>query len=168
MKKVIYLGFQKERFEYETIVELRAEAKKYDIIIGHGCEIGNGCILGKGCKIGHGCEFGNGCKIGDYCTFGNSCTLGFNLVLMSRARIKSETNIYKIINLSGYYKYQASAIKTNTEILIQLGCFTRNISEWDNNFWNNDIEFPEGSPQGQERLNAYQTIKGIAEKVFKQ
>jgi len=45
MKKVIYLGNEKVRFEYSTLKQLQREAKKYNIIIGAGCYLGAGCSL---------------------------------------------------------------------------------------------------------------------------
>jgi hypothetical protein len=41
-----------------------------------------------------------------------------------------------------------------------MGCFTRKLSEWESNFWNNDNEFPnDGSEKSNLRLFAFETAK---------
>ena len=47
-----------------------------------------------------------------------------------------------------------------------MGCYPRTIAEWDDDFWNNNSEFPEKSEQGAIRLMAYQIAKSIAEKTI--
>jgi len=43
---------------------------------------------------------------------------------------------------------------------IRLGCFTRSVEEWNNDFWNNDDEFPnDGSMKSELRLLAYKTCR---------
>ena len=44
-----------------------------------------------------------------------------------------------------------------------MGCYTRTPQEWENDFWNNDREFIEGTPEGEKRLKAFMKIKKIME-----
>jgi len=47
----------------------------------------------------------------------------------------------------------------NTE-WIQLGCYFRKVEEWEEDFWNNNDEFPnDWSKQSKFRLLAYETCK---------
>ena len=41
-----------------------------------------------------------------------------------------------------------------------MGCFTRKLSDWESDFWNNDNEFPnDGSKKSNLRLFAFETAK---------
>ena len=43
---------------------------------------------------------------------------------------------------------------------VVMGCFTRTVKEWDNDFWNNDDEFPNNKSTDSElRKFAYKTGK---------
>ena len=46
------------------------------------------------------------------------------------------------------------------EEFIKLGCYTRKLSEWEFDFWNNDKEFPNnGSEKSNLRILAFNTAK---------
>lgn len=129
----IFFGFLKVRFEYELLAELQNEAKKYDV------------------------------SIGDDVSIGHAVSIGDCVSILTRAKIKPGIKITKILHLMNAYKYHASAYYFESELYIQLGCFTRTRTEWTNDFWNNNSEFPEGSEQGLARLEAYNKICAMAE-----
>jgi len=53
-----------------------------------------------------------------------------------------------------------SAIDQDGEKWVKLGCFTRKLSDWESDFWNNDNEFPnDGSEDSKLRVFAYETAK---------
>ena len=60
---------------------------------------------------------------------------------------------------TGLYAYLAMPViaEDGTEY-VRLGCHFHKVSEWEENFWNNDQDFPnDGSAKSQERLMAYRT-----------
>ena len=56
------------------------------------------------------------------------------------------------------YKYDVEiGITTKDEVIIKMGCFTRSLEEWEDNFWNNDNEFPNDNSTGSnKRLKAFE------------
>ena len=74
----------------------------------------------------------------------------------------------KIANTSvftGLYKYIAMPIiGEDGKQYIRLGCYTRLVSGWEKDFWNNNNEFPnDGNLNSQLRLLAYNTCKSWLE-----
>jgi uncharacterized protein YjbI with pentapeptide repeats len=69
--------------------------------------------------------------------------------------------IKKAIVFSGLYKYVVIPfISEDDEKYIKMGCFTRKLSEWESDFWNNNNEFPnDGSEKSNLRLFAFETAK---------
>ena len=69
--------------------------------------------------------------------------------------------IKKIRIFTGLYKYVVFAfISEDDEKYIKLGCHTRKLSEWENDFWNNPYEFPNnGSEKSKLRVFAFETAK---------
>jgi hypothetical protein len=63
------------------------------------------------------------------------------------------------IRIESQYRYQSYGYYCNGNKRVRLGCFDRTVEEWDADFWNNPGEFPEGSPQGENRLFVYNCIK---------
>jgi hypothetical protein len=61
------------------------------------------------------------------------------------------------------YQYHVSGYIIKGDIIIQMGCFTRSLADWQKDFWNNNDEFPEGSPQGALRLAAFNRVIKIME-----
>jgi hypothetical protein len=55
------------------------------------------------------------------------------------------------------YKYSVAAyINKKNEQIIQLGCCTRKRTEWENDFWNNEKEFPnDDSAKSNARMRAF-------------
>ena len=75
------------------------------------------------------------------CTLGDNCTLGYN-------KFFSSNNLYKYV----CFTY----INNKNEEIIQLGCFTRTRKEWEDDFWNNEKEFPnDNSDKSNARLRAF-------------
>ena len=55
----------------------------------------------------------------------------------------NKLTISKMAVFTGLYKYIAMPIITEDSTqYIKLGCYTRLVSEWEENFWNNNSEFP--------------------------
>jgi NDP-sugar pyrophosphorylase family protein len=167
--KVVFFGFSKVSFEYETIVELREEAKKYNITIGEGVTIGShvtiegGVTIGTNVTIGDDVTIGEGVTIGNHAKIEGSVTIGDDVTILTRAKIKTGITIRQIIHVCNAYKYHASAYYFEGVLFVQLGCFTRTKEEWEADFWNNDEEFPKGSEQGQKRIEAFRKICKMAE-----
>jgi len=69
--------------------------------------------------------------------------------------------IKKAVVITGLYLYWGMAIiDENNKEYIKLGCHTRSVKEWENDFWNNDDEFPNnGSLKSELRVFAYKTFK---------
>jgi uncharacterized protein YjbI with pentapeptide repeats len=69
--------------------------------------------------------------------------------------------IKKAIIFSGLYKYTVIPfISEEGEKYIKMGCYTRKLSEWKLDFWNNNDEFPnDGSEKSNLRLMAFETAK---------
>ena len=62
---------------------------------------------------------------------------------------------------AGLYLYYIIAYITETdEHRVKMGCHDRSVTEWDSDFWNNNIEFPnDGSFKSNQRLHAYNFAK---------
>ena len=69
--------------------------------------------------------------------------------------------ILKTTVFTGLYHYIAMPIiSEDNQHYIRLGCYTRLVSEWDADFWNNDSEFPnDGSLKSQYRVMAFEVCK---------
>ena len=164
--KTVYLGNGNRLFEYETIEALRKEAKRYGISIGH-VTIGNGATIENDVRIEDYCTIGNGVtfECSSYIKYGaaigNGATITNGVIILERANIKSGWKITNIVHLMNEYRYHVSAYRIDGIIIIQMGCFTRTLEEWENSFWNNDEEFIKGTPEGEERLLAFNKIKKI-------
>lgn len=62
---------------------------------------------------------------------------------------------------TGLYTYVVIPYTTETnEQRIKMGCYDRSLKEWEEDFWNNDNEFPnDGSLKSNQRLMAFETAK---------
>ena len=69
--------------------------------------------------------------------------------------------IKKAAVFTGLYKYICIPfISEENEIYIKMGCYTRLLSEWENDFWNNPSEFPNnGNIESKYRLMAFEFCK---------
>jgi hypothetical protein len=69
--------------------------------------------------------------------------------------------IKKAAVFTGLYKYICIPfISEEDEIYIKMGCYTRLLSEWENDFWNNPSEFPNnGDIESKYRLIAFEFCK---------
>ena len=74
-----------------------------------------------------------------------------------------------MISISNGYKYSAHALlHKDGDATIRLGCFTRSRKEWEENFWNNDREFPNDGSEGSEmRLFLFNMICLWTDKKWK-
>jgi hypothetical protein len=73
----------------------------------------------------------------------------------------NKITINKAIIFTGLYKYVVIPfISESHEIFIKMGCYTRLLSEWENDFWNNPDEFTDHeSDESKMRLFAFETAK---------
>ena len=69
--------------------------------------------------------------------------------------------IQKTAVFTGLYKYIAMPIITqDNKHYVRLGCYTRLLSDWQNDFWNNSNEFPNnGDLDSKYRLMAFEFCK---------
>jgi len=69
--------------------------------------------------------------------------------------------IQKTAVFTGLYKYIAMPIITqDNKHYVRLGCYTRLVSDWQNDFWNNSNEFPNnGDLDSKYRLMAFEFCK---------
>ena len=144
MKKFIYLqeengNFQK--YEYENISDLNEELKKRNI------KIGEWATIGEWAKIGAGAKIGADAKIGARATIEADAKIGVG------ARIEKYNSFFAV----NIYDYPCGAWIENRGEIIQLGCFTRTRKEWEDDFWNNEKEFPnDNSDKSNATLSAFQ------------
>ena len=63
--------------------------------------------------------------------------------------------------IHGLYKYLTMPIiAEDGKYYIKLGCHLRSVEEWENDFWNNNNEFPDdGSIKSHLRVLAFETAK---------
>jgi hypothetical protein len=73
----------------------------------------------------------------------------------------NKIKIKRAIVFSGLYKYDVIPfISEDNEKYVKMGCYTRKLSEWEADFWNNDNEFlNNGSEKSNMRLFAFETAK---------
>ena len=62
---------------------------------------------------------------------------------------------------TGLYTYVIMPYITDeNEMRVKMGCHDRSVKEWDENFWNNNSEFPnDNSMKSNQRIFAYETAK---------
>jgi len=77
------------------------------------------------------------------------------------ANLGDNITIEKAIFLIGIYYYNCAAIITqDNKHYIKLGCYTREVKDWENDFWNNNSEFPNNnSIKSNLRKLAFETCK---------
>ena len=70
---------------------------------------------------------------------------------------------------TGLYTYVVMPYITDeNEMRVKMGCHDRSVKEWDENFWNNNREFPnDGSFKSGQRLLAFETAKAWLELASK-
>ena len=140
-----------------TIEEARAKFPTAKI--GYGVEIGNYA------EIGIDAEIGNGAKIGDYAKIGYGAEIDYG------AQIGNAMHVTRFLSFSRWYLYHAGLFQDEATGLwhLQLGCYTRPLSEWEADFWNNPNEFPnDGSEKSAARWNVFQTALAIVAAQEKQ
>lgn len=80
---------------------------------------------------------------------------------LSGASLSEVLTIKKAAFFTGIYYYDCAAIITqDIKYYIKLGCYTRQVADWDVDFWNNDSEFPDNkSIKSKLRVLAFETCK---------
>jgi len=166
----IYLKNEKNEWKFFKNLEKDSkELEKRQIKIGNSAYIGDSAKIGEFAEIGNATEIGEFAEIrdcveiGDCVKIGGCAEIGKNAYIGNFARIKQHIKIadYKIITVVQYFNknriiYYANI---NPPDKISLGCFSRTVQEWEEDFNNNIDEFPIGSPALQSRKNAYQFCK---------
>jgi len=76
----------------------------------------------------------------------------------------ADSNLLKIkkaVVFTGLYKYVVIPFVTEEdEKYVKMGCFTRKLTEWESDFWNNNNEFPnDNSEKSKLRMFAFNTAK---------
>lgn len=84
----------------------------------------------------------SGCTIGSNCTIESDCLFSFYIGKL--------------------YKYGVYIRIEKEQTFIKMGCHDRTIEEWDEDFYNNDIEFPRESNELKLREEAYATARNMA------
>ena len=166
--KTIYLKENHilKEIKYELISELKHELEVRnieignDVTIGDYVTIGNAVTIGSGVTIGSVVKIGSGAKIGSCVEIGSCVTIWSGVTIGKYAEIGSGAKIgkYNSFFADNIYKYSCGAwIEEKRGEIIQLGCFTRTRKKWENNFWNNDNEFPnDNSDDSNARFRAFQ------------
>jgi len=165
MKKIT-LG--NEVYTYTKFSELEEPLKKFKISIGKKTIIGNNVTIGVNVIIGEDCRILNKVLIFNNVRIGRKTYIGTGAVLMSYANIENHVSIFpevvisSTIRIPSYvrieqghrpiqltyigngYKYATCSYQDahTDEWYIQMGCKTKTLAEWKNNFWDNDEEFP--------------------------
>ena len=121
--------------------------------IGEFATIGAGATIEAWAKIGKFAKIGAGATIGKFAKIGAGAKIGADANIGARATI-GEYNSFFAVNL---YKYTCGAwIEEKRGEIVQLGCFTRTRKEWEDDFWNNEKEFPnDNSDKSNARLRAF-------------
>jgi len=136
-------------------------ALSHNVAIGYDVTIGDNVTISAYSTIGYDATLGNNITIGYDSTIGNNVIIADNVTILERAVIEDGWEIKNIIHLMNEYKYNISGYLIKGVIIIQMGCYTRTLEEWELDFWNNDREFKRGTPEGEERLRAFNKIKKI-------
>ena len=168
MQKIIYLQDGKnifQKYEYENISDLNEEFKKRKITIGDSvriedsASIGNMAIIGYNARIGNNARIEEWASIGDRAGIGDRASIGYNASIGACASIGAWARIekYNSFFAVNIYDYPCGAwIEEKRGEIIQLGCFTRTRKEWEDDFWNNNDEFPnDNSEKSNARLRAF-------------
>jgi len=160
-----------------------------NIYIKKNVTIENNCFIGQFSKIGRNtfidefvnidghCDIFENVRILDNTSIGISCTLNNDILLPNDFDMPSEAridfNFYhdSFISIPRGYKYLATAYKINDKKspyydlwMVQLGCYSRLLSEWQENFWNNDREFPKvNKPNSIARFKTFKRIEAWIE-----
>lgn len=73
----------------------------------------------------------------------------------------NKIKIKKAAVFTGLYEYIVIPFISEDNVnWLKLGCYTRTLEEWNNDFWNNDKEFPnDNSEKSNLRLFAFETAK---------
>ena len=142
-----------KEFDYEFLSELADEFKIRNIKIGANATIEAWVTIGEGATIEACATIGARAKIEAGAKIGVMATIGAGAKIEAGAKIGVD-NCFFAVNL---YKYSCGAwVDSRRGEMIQLGCFTRTRSEWENDFWNNDKEFPNNkSDKSNARLRAF-------------
>ena len=160
MKK-IYLKDENSNwkdFDYELLSELSDEFKKRNITIEAGATIGAGAKIEADATIEAGTTIGEWATIGKLAKIGADATIGECATIEAGATIGAGASIgkYNSFFAVNIYDYPCGAWIENRGEIIQLGCFTRTREEWEEDFWNNDNEFPNNnSEKSKARLRAF-------------
>ena len=167
-----------KEFNYELLSELSDEFKTRNITIEAGATIGVCATIGARATIGAGATIEADAMIGAWATIGADANIGARATIEAGAKIGARASIgarakigadatigaratigeYNSFFAVNLYKYTCGAWIENRGEIIQLGCFTRTRKEWEEDFWNNEKEFPnDNSDKSNARLRAFKT-----------
>jgi hypothetical protein len=128
----------------------------------------DGSTVVNGSRVLNGSTVVNGSRV-DGSTVDGSTVLNGSRVLNGSTVVNGNINQYTAIFCANLYKYACSAHINNKGMeTIQLGCYTRTRSEWEQDFWNNPSEFPnDGSDKSNARLRAFQVLCFFLDQIKK-
>ena len=116
-----------------------------EVRIGANSEIGSSVYIGENCSIGSHCVIRSRAKIHSLAVLRNNVYIDDSVILNSRTKIIKDHRITLLgfIDMPRSYRYPMSSYRLATgKRYIQMGCFTRPLSAWKRDFWNNKDEFP--------------------------
>jgi UDP-3-O-[3-hydroxymyristoyl] glucosamine N-acyltransferase len=139
--KSIYLNdenWNKVKFEYNDISELKEELKKrgitigYDASIGDDASIGNGASIGYGASIGDDASIGYGASIGNDASIGNRASIGYYASIGDDASIGYGASIGDDVKLQkNLYIVGSKHVVTYTgNNTLSIGCHNYTIDKW--------------------------------------
>ena len=102
-------------------------------------------------------------KIDSDAMIGSDAMIDSGVVISSYIKIREDIKgtVTKAVHGGKIYKYSQDLIYTEKETYIRMGCHTRTVKEWQEDFNNNEKEFPIGSEEHKLRLKAINVFMKI-------
>jgi len=142
--KNIYLKKDGKWFLFENPVNRDFHASR--VYIGVGVYIGENVYIAPNVYIGEGVYIGENVYIDENVTIDEAVSIAPNACIVSL--------------FYGYYANAYWDVRNEDPVpIVRLGCFTRTLEEWENDFDNNQKEFPIGSGAWKLRKWAYESLK---------
>jgi hypothetical protein len=190
--KTIYLKTDNtwQKFEYENISDIEKDLSKRNITISDNSYV-NSSYIGDGSTVDGSMVDGsmvlngstvNGSRVNDSRVDGsrvlngstvdgstvlNGSTVDGSRVLNGSTVLNGNISKYTAMFGINLYLYTVSAYLNKEGIeIIQLGCYTRTRTEWENDFWNNLKEFPnDNSEKSNARVRAFEVACFFLDKI---
>ena len=127
----LYLGPNKELFDFNTIDELKEEIKRLDlnIYIGPDVIIGNYSHINYGARIENNVHIGSGVYIGERAFINENIHILKNAKIYGGARLDNMINVY-----TPHPNIYLSAYQMDGLYMIQISETTQSIEQWEDYF----------------------------------